>query len=282
MVNLAIGGMLLCTALLLLRLVKLSLADRTLRKCWQANAVLLVVVAVLEFYSLLIDPVLIPYLNGVVVPAALSLFALFSVILIRQTIAYLVEINSFNGITVLDPISGVFNRTYIEQRLDTEVARCHRYGSPLAVVAVQICEFQQLNDEYGHQGSAIATSKLAKRLTSLLRETDVVASFGTGRFVLVLPDTPEGNLAGLVERLRSAIDGMVVIDGGAIEESVKIDVVFGASHCELDTRDGHELLLKAFSSATEPAYDYMSEANETPAIDREFYNESGWKGENAA
>lgn len=237
------------------------MADRTVRRGWQVSASFTGIVAIVQLYYCLFENRESSAFDENSVLLVLSAVLVINVFLLRKTIDYIKEVNTINGINIFDPVSGVFNRIYLEQRLDAEVARCHRYGSPLGVVSVEIKDFIQLNDEYGHQGSAIASTKIAKRLKSLLRETDVVASYSAGRFVLVLPDTPEGSLAGLINRLRSAIDGLVVIDGAGVEKSVKVNVIFGTSHCELKTRNGHELIHKAFSSSSEESpYDYLTES----------------------
>ncbi len=254
------AALLFASSITVVKTARSTLADRAIRRGWQASAVVTGLVACLllhnQLFSNEVDTTL--FLGGCMF--ILSAVVAINVLLLKKTIEYIKEVNTISGITVLDPVSGVFNRLYLEQRLNTEVARCHRYGSPLGVVSVEIKDFILLNDEYGHQGSAIAASKIAKRLKVLLRETDVVASFSAGRFVLVLPDTPEGSLTGLVNRLRSSIDGMVVIDGGGVESSVKINVNFGSSHCELKTRNGQELINEAFSSSgQESPYDYLTE-----------------------
>lgn len=287
-ISVLIAVLLISSAVVIVHLVESTLADRSLRRGWQVSAGFLVVAALIQLYLCMVNPVSMSSLVSTLIPLLLSVVVLAYFILLKKTINYLTEINTISGIVIRDPVSGVFNRAYLEQRLDTEVARCHRYGSPLAVVAVEIVDYLLLNDEYGHQGSAIATSKLAKRLTTLLRETDVVASFSVGRFVLVLPDTPEGNLDGLVDRLRGAINEMVIIDGGGLEPSVKINVTFGTSHCELSTRDGRELLDKAFFSISgESPFDYVTEpefiqTGDTAAVNGEFYNVSKQRSENVA
>lgn len=258
LICLLVAALQLASAIVIFRIVKSTIGDRKIRQAWQACSLLMGGVA-LSFITFIVsgraESISAAALFG---PLILSFILILNCYLLNRTILYLKEVNTMKGINVFDPVSGVFNRVYLEQRLDSEVARCHRYGSPLAVVAVEIKDYILLNDEYGHQGSAIATSKLAKRLKDLLRETDVVASFSAGRFVLVLPDTPEGSLSGLVNRLRSAVDSMVVIDGAGVENSVKISVMFGASHCELKTRNGQELIHRAFSECSEESpFDFM-------------------------
>lgn len=252
------AALLMASAIVMFRQTTSAIGDRKIRYAWQAFSLLLGGIGLSGIMFIVSGRTASIPAVELSIPLFLAFILVLNCYLLQRTIIYFKEVNTIKGINVYDPVSGVFNRVYLEQRLDSEVARCHRYGSPLAVVAVEIKDYLQLNDEYGHQGSAIATSKLAKRLKYLLRETDVVASFSAGRFVLVLPDTPEGSLAGLINRLRSAVDSMVVIDGAGLESSVKINVMFGTSHCELKTRNGQELIHKAFSMCSEESpFDFM-------------------------
>lgn len=273
---LIVAGLLAFVATAIVPIAKSSLADRRLRRGWLLYAGTVFGVAILEVYLFFFGSDVSAMLNEDLVPLLLSLILVGHVFLLKKTFSYLSEVTSVKGTNIYDPVTQVFNRIYLEQRLDTEVARCHRYGSPLAVVVVEIRKFIQLNDEYGHQVSAIATTRLAKRLISLLRETDVVASFSAGKFALVLPDTPEGSLPGLVNRLRSAIDGLVVVDGAGIENSVRINVVFGTGCCELDTRNGKELMHKAIL-ALEGAQASIGRTNDSLVMEDLYtgaYNES--------
>ncbi|MEM7260042.1 MAG: hypothetical protein AAF404_21930, partial [Pseudomonadota bacterium] len=56
--------------------------------------------------------------------------------LMFKTLEYIKGVNSISGINIVDDTTGAYNRTYLEQRLSNEVARCHRYGSPLSVVSM--------------------------------------------------------------------------------------------------------------------------------------------------
>ena len=167
--------------------------------------------------------------------------------LMSKTLDFMQSVNTISGINIIDQTTGVYNQTYLEHRLSNEVARCHRYGSPLSVVSLSVVSFSALQEEYGHQAGGVTLRKVASKLVALLRETDVVTSIGNGRFVLILPDTPESSVDGLVTRLHGAIDGMEVINGAAKEKCVLINVKFGKSHCTLQTDDGKELIERAVS-----------------------------------
>lgn len=234
-----------------------SIGDRRLKNLWIAISVAMTFFAVAgsvvcAFVGAEVTTLLHQFFD-VIASAAILAYAF----LMSGTIRYFSSINSVNGIKIVDPLSGAYNQIYLEQRLNNEIARSHRYGSPLSVVSMSINDFSQLQEEYGHQAGGIAVKKIASKLTVLLRETDIVATLGSSRFILVLPDTPEGSVDGLITRLHSAIDGMEVINGSGIEQSVFVNVKFGKSHCSLKTECGQELIDRAIGREASPQPDLL-------------------------
>jgi len=154
-------------------------------------------------------------------PCFAALFLSLS-LLVRQTLTHLRHLYQHDGIGIFDKVTNVHNRYYLEQRLEAEIARSNRYNTPLALVSVELKSFEKLNDEYGHQAGDMAA-----------RETDVVTRYQPGWFLLVLPDTPEGNVYSLITRLERVLNNLVVIEGSDNENSLSITVGFGISTCTL-------------------------------------------------
>lgn len=216
------------------------LADGMLRNRWRAMSLAIVVIGAAQgiyIFTFSVTEIVI----GIFSMAFVSI-TFCSSLLILKTIDYMTQVSAINGVNIIDVNTGVYNETYLRQRLGNEIARSHRYGSPLSVVSLSVVGFSALQEEYGHQAGGVAVKKVADKLAALLRETDVVTSVGGGRFVLILPDTPESTVDGLITRLRGALGGMEVIDGANQERSVFINVKFGKSHCSLQTDNGNELI----------------------------------------
>jgi len=184
-------------------------------------------------------------------PPCFAALFLSLTLLVRLTLKHLRHLYQRDGIGIFDKVTSVHNRYYLEQRLEAEIARSNRYNTPLALVSVNLAEFETLNDEYGHQAGDMAATLVANTLKNELRETDVIARYLPGCFLLILPDTPERNVYTLITRLESALENRVVIEGSNIENPLCVSVRFGLSTCTLTTNRAKDLIassLEVFES----------------------------------
>lgn len=99
-----------------------------------------------------------------------------------------------------DPLTQLFNRRYLMQRLETELARVRR-GSPLAVLMIDLDKFKRVNDEQGHQMGDEILVAIAAALAEATREVDVPGRYGGDEFVVLLPDTEPSAARQVAERL---------------------------------------------------------------------------------
>ncbi|HCF60956.1 MAG TPA: diguanylate cyclase, partial [Myxococcales bacterium] len=77
-----------------------------------------------------------------------------------------------------DALTGVFNRRHLFSRLELEVARAQRFGSPLSVAMVDIDHFKRLNDTHGHPAGDEVLKLVASLLQGAVRKVDTVARYG--------------------------------------------------------------------------------------------------------
>ncbi|MFN3920740.1 MAG: diguanylate cyclase domain-containing protein, partial [Methylohalobius sp.] len=117
----------------------------------------------------------------------------------KQAEAKLLQLAKFDSLTALP------NRTLFLDRLAQELARSRRYRSLLAVLFLDLDDFKQINDSFGHLTGDLLLKQVALRLKGALRETDTIARFGGDEFTFYLPDlkTPEGYLP-IVTKLLEA------------------------------------------------------------------------------
>ncbi len=108
--------------------------------------------------------------------------------------------------TIIDPLTGTFNRLAYEERITQEVARWKRYNTSITLMVLDVDHFKNINDHYGHKAGDKALKLIADALKSSLRETDFLARYGGEEFVVLVTDTPADKMAGVAEKLRAAIE----------------------------------------------------------------------------
>jgi diguanylate cyclase (GGDEF)-like protein len=103
---------------------------------------------------------------------------------------------------LLDPLTGLFNRRYIEQRLQDEIARSQRHGRALSVILFDLDEFKQVNDTYGHGAGDALLKAFAEKLSKATRGSDASARYGGDEFLVVLPECKPDNVQHVLKRLE--------------------------------------------------------------------------------
>lgn len=109
----------------------------------------------------------------------------------------------------IDGLSGLFNRTYFDDRLKEEYDRAIRHGNPMSVALIDLDHFKQINDTYGHPAGDTVISGVAQIILQLTRSTDVACRYGGEEFVLILPESNPDQAMSLCERIRERCEAMV-------------------------------------------------------------------------
>lgn len=113
-----------------------------------------------------------------------------------------------------DPLTGAYNRRFLEEFLNREMARSRRSRQPLSVLMLDLDGFKAFNDEHGHLAGDEVLVAVAKSLRSALRTSDVVARYGGDEFVVVLPNTPAEAARRVARELRRAVPPPVQLSVG--------------------------------------------------------------------
>ena len=108
-----------------------------------------------------------------------------------------------------DPLTGVNNRRFFDQRIDEEVSRAKRQKTPLSCLFVDLDHFKRVNDQHGHQAGDQILKQVAGLLNDSLRSTDVLSRYGGEEFVILLTDTDADAAAEIARRMREQIAAMV-------------------------------------------------------------------------
>lgn len=105
-----------------------------------------------------------------------------------------------------DPLTGCLNRRSLEGRLRSDLRQARRRGSTVAVAAIDLDHFKDINDSRGHPVGDIVLQQIAGIMKVTARDTDSVARFGGDEFVILLPDTGWQGALTFAERLRRSVD----------------------------------------------------------------------------
>ncbi len=148
---------------------------------------------------------------------------------LEQQSTKLMELNrDLEKIAIRDPLTGLYTRRYLEQRLQEEMERTRRYGQPLTFVIADIDHFKKVNDTYGHLVGDQVLKNVALIFQQSIRKVDLAARFGGEEFVVIAPAVDrEGSLI-LTERLRSTLASTpLTIQSVDLEIRLQITASFG-------------------------------------------------------
>ncbi|ANL65364.1 response regulator PleD [Rhizobium phaseoli] len=109
-------------------------------------------------------------------------------------------------LAVTDPLTGLYNRRYLDNHLNVLFNRSMARGRPLSVLITDIDRFKQVNDTYGHDGGDEVLREFANRVRSTIRGADLACRYGGEEFVVAMPDTSPEVAAAVAERLRAAVE----------------------------------------------------------------------------
>jgi diguanylate cyclase (GGDEF)-like protein len=136
--------------------------------------------------------------------------------------------------SVRDPLTRAFNRRYLVERLDGEIAYAVRHRTHLALILLDLDHFKKVNDTYGHLAGDDVLRDVAALVQRLSRAEDLFARYGGEEFVVVVRGIEHANVGRFAERIRSAVEQLEIATEGAL---VKVTLSAGyASLSELETR----------------------------------------------
>jgi two-component system cell cycle response regulator len=156
------------------------------------------------------------------------------------------------ALTVRDPLTGTFNRRYLQERLWSEAAFARRHQTPLSLVLLDIDHFKRINDEYGHAVGDSALRALATALSALTRQEDVLARYGGEEFALIARGIDREKTLALAERMRRTIEEQRL---PTTRGSLSFTVSVGIAHSDVGEEIQAQQLFEAADRALYAAKD---------------------------
>jgi len=111
----------------------------------------------------------------------------------------------FQLMSITDPLTGLLNRRYLEERLSDELNRSERYNYSMSCLMIDIDDFKSYNDRNGHQAGDVALKITAHALKAALRSADVACRYGGEEFCILLPQTSITEAGVIAERIRQRV-----------------------------------------------------------------------------
>ncbi|MCF6174378.1 MAG: PAS domain S-box protein [Victivallaceae bacterium] len=143
----------------------------------------------------------------------------------------------------LDPLTNVYNRRYFNRVIEQEISRSNRYGHQIGFMMIDIDNFKQINDTYGHETGDRILQKVADLLVEQVRDTDIVIRYGGDEFLIVLIQTEtETETEVIRERIQKAVEERnialleVRISIGAVNWHLKDNISLEEALAEADRR----------------------------------------------
>jgi diguanylate cyclase (GGDEF)-like protein/PAS domain S-box-containing protein len=121
--------------------------------------------------------------------------------------------NALREQSIRDPLTGLYNRRYMEEALKQQLSRVTRHLHPLAIIMIDIDHFKDFNDKYGHAAGDVLLRELGRLLQSHVRGEDIACRYGGEEFILIMPDVSQEIAQHRAERLCRDVRQFQLQDG---------------------------------------------------------------------
>lgn len=168
--------------------------------------------------------------------ASMALFAVTGFFLGRK-------IDRLRALSITDPLTGLFNRRHLTERLAEEMSRQARYGTPFSLLALDLDQLKAINDGLGHKAGNRALIAVAESISEIIRGSDVAARIGGDEFAVILAQTAATEAVALARRIATTLGNRCGPWRKSLSLSIGVTAVDGA------TQGGSEDVLLAADAA---------------------------------
>lgn len=149
------------------------------------------------------------------------------------------KVNELKIGSYVDTLTNLSNRRYFDERFEKEFERCKsKNNAPLSLMIIDVDNFKQYNDQYGHQQGDDALAMVGKKLSEVTRKNTLPCRYGGEEFAVILPNTTSDKASIIAERIRSSIED----DNSGLH---KLTISIGVATCQNDNFATHQLLFEA-------------------------------------
>jgi diguanylate cyclase (GGDEF)-like protein len=139
-----------------------------------------------------------------------------------------------------DPLTGLLNRRALETGARSAMALSLHDNRPLAAILVDLDQFKNINDSFGHSFGDMVLTQVAEALQSNMRTTDLLGRIGGDEFAIVLQNTDHGTAQGIAERVRESLASLEIVDKLS---KVRVSASIGLAQLDRSTLDWEQLIV---------------------------------------
>ena len=162
----------------------------------------------------------------------------------RAYSAHLEELSQrLRNMAYRDAVTGLYNHRYFREQLSHELERSTRYGQPLSLILMDMNNFKEINDRYGHFMGDKFLGLVGEVIDRQIRASDVGARYGGDEFVIVLPNTSQEEAAATGDKLVIAVSSCAAMTASG--ETVELGVSYGVATFPSDAKTAGELIQQA-------------------------------------
>jgi diguanylate cyclase (GGDEF)-like protein/PAS domain S-box-containing protein len=150
--------------------------------------------------------------------------------------ALLEKVEDLQKMALLDPLTELANRRYIDMTLSSRLDEMNRYGWPCAVLFIDIDNFKIINDKYGHSAGDQVLKMVARTLASNLRSFDILGRYGGEEFIAIIANVNEEQLYSFANRLRVLVEQSSQSAGtGRVSTTISIGATLAQTNDTVET-----------------------------------------------
>ncbi|MDD3183096.1 MAG: PleD family two-component system response regulator [Alphaproteobacteria bacterium] len=140
------------------------------------------------------------------------------------------------SLALVDPLTGAYNRRYLDMHLPVLFDRCRMTKRPLSILSIDLDHFKRVNDTHGHAAGDIVLKEMISRILVSLRPSDLVVRMGGEEFAVIMPETEQKTAMSVGNRLREAVGTTpITIPGTDLKLSVTASFGVASVNHEKDT-----------------------------------------------
>src|SRR5581483_429570 len=153
----------------------------------------------------------------------------------RENLDLLMQHRVLEEISARDSLTGLYNRWFVMEKIESELNRALRHGAPMSVLMLDLDHFKRVNDSFGHSAGDEVLKSVGQVLRESCRVYDVPGRYGGEEFCIVLPETRLNNTTGVAERIRSRLAQTQLAVAG---QSISVTASIGVAGMDSVTREG--------------------------------------------